>query len=57
MLLLLGVFVGLIVPDAGPHLLVHPRHSDASLKSVALGRSATRPCKPAVIEGCHYGIT
>src|SRR5215471_2346019 len=46
-LLLLGVLVGLVVSDARPRLLVHPRHSGASLESAALERP-----KPPVVPAC-----
>ena len=49
-LLLLGVFVGLVVTDARPGLLVHACHSGASLESAAMGRPAP-PAAPASFDG------
>src|SRR5262249_21966767 len=40
-LLLFGKFVGLVMPDARPRLVVHPRHSGASLEAAALGELCT----------------
>src|SRR5262249_42469175 len=57
-LLLLGELVGLVVADARPRLLVHPRHSGASLGLVLAHCSAAgHSCRRAVRWRCHYGIT
>src|SRR5207244_279761 len=51
-LLLLGVFVGLIMPDAGPHLVVHPRHSGVSLETGA----RWRPRQPSLQTRCELAL-
>jgi hypothetical protein len=39
-LLLLGIFVGLVVADARAHLLIHACHCAPPFRSTRLGRSA-----------------
>src|SRR5262245_62443133 len=52
-LLLLGIFVGLVVTNARPYLIVHARHCGPPFESVAAcAIRAARCCKRAVVEPC-----
>src|SRR5262249_23035065 len=52
-LLPLGIFVGLVVTNARPYLIVHARHCGPPFESVALARSVPPVCcKRAVMEPC-----
>src|SRR5258706_14721060 len=55
--LLLGIFVGLVVPDARPHLVVHSGHSAASLIGSTRAGVRRPSLRAFVKECCHYEIT